>query len=277
MVNVVTVHAGHGGAKSGNSWTDPGAVGSGYLEANVARTIAAKMASIIGAKDITDNTSTNSNAIINTQAARINANADGYHISNHLNAFNGSATGVEVLYGSASEKPLAAKLSAAIAKELGIMDRGAKDGSWLGIARLTGSGKKVLLIEWGFIDNSSDMKKLMSKMDSAVAVACKVLGYGSGTAPAPAQELEPSPDVSTIIGGIGMFIYWQPQAKGNVSDAYGVWGNKRFYISNDSKLKHFRAMVEMATGRPCKEYKTWARGSEQIRVVESFTEEQEGL
>ena len=68
-----------------------------------------------------------------------------------------------------------------------------------------------------------------------------------------------------------MFIYWQPQAKGNISDAYGVWGNKRFYLNNDEKVKHFRAMVRNATGIACKEYR-WPRGSQQIKTVESFTE-----
>lgn len=78
-------------------------------------------------------------------------------------------------------------------------------------------------------------------------------------------------NIETLIGGIGMFIYWQPQAKGNVSDAYGVWGNKRFYINSTEKLKHFKEIVKNQTGKECKEYR-WARGSQQIKTVESFTE-----
>ncbi len=77
--------------------------------------------------------------------------------------------------------------------------------------------------------------------------------------------------IEKLIGGMGMFIYWQPQAKGNISDAYGVWGNKRFYINSGDKLKHFRELVKYQTGRDCKEYR-WARGSQQIKTVESFTE-----
>lgn len=115
------------------------------------------------------------------------------------------------------------------------------------------------------------------KMEDYFIARIKSYMDGSAKPVEPETPTDVKPDVEKLIGGIGMFIYWQPQAKGNISDAYGVWGNKRFYISNDSKLKHFRAMVENATGKPCKEYKTWARGSEQIRVVESFTEEQEGL
>lgn len=77
-------------------------------------------------------------------------------------------------------------------------------------------------------------------------------------------------NIEKLIGGIGMFIYWQPQAKGNVSDAYGVWGNKRFYIT-PGKLNHFRNLVKNATGQPCREYR-FKRGSEEIKTIESFTD-----
>lgn len=180
-MTIQSVHAGHGGKKNGNAWTDPGAVGNGYKEADVARTITDLMVKKTGAKNVTDNTSSTSNGIINNVAANINKCADGWQISNHLNAFNGKATGVEVLYGSASNKATAAKVSAAIAKTLGLVDRGAKDGSWLGIARNSGSGKKVLLIEWGFIDNTSDMIALFAKMDAAVNAALAVFGYSANS------------------------------------------------------------------------------------------------
>lgn len=70
---------------------------------------------------------------------------------------------------------------------------------------------------------------------------------------------------------IGMFIYFQPRATGNASDMYGVWGNKRFHLNTMDKVGHFKAMVQYQKGIPCKEYH-WARGSEQIKTVESFTE-----
>nr|DAM97797.1 MAG TPA: lysin [Caudoviricetes sp.] len=180
-MSIKSVHAGHGGRKNGNTWTDPGAVGCNYKEADVARTITALMVKKAGLKNVTDNAGTTANAIVNNVANNINKCADGWHISNHLNAFNGKATGVEVLYGSADSKATAAKLSAAIAKALGLVDRGAKDGRWLGIARHSGSGKKVLLIEWGFIDNPSDMKVLMAKMEKAVDAALAVFGYATNS------------------------------------------------------------------------------------------------
>lgn len=180
-MSIKSVHAGHGGRKNGSSWTDPGAVSCGYKEADVARTITAMVVKKAGIKNVTDNAGTTANAIVNNVANNINKCADGWHISNHLNAFNGSATGVEVLYGSFASKATAAKLSAAIAKALGLVDRGAKDGSWLGIARNSGSGKKVLLIEWGFIDNASDMKALFAKMNAAVNAALAVFGYSANS------------------------------------------------------------------------------------------------
>ena len=70
---------------------------------------------------------------------------------------------------------------------------------------------------------------------------------------------------------IGMFIYYQSRATGTASDIYGVWGNKRFHLNNMDKVGHFKNMVKNATGVACKEYH-WARSSEQIKTVESFTE-----
>jgi hypothetical protein len=60
----------------------------------------AMMVKKTGVKDVTDNAGTTANAIVNNVANNINKCGDGWQISNHLNAYNGSATGVEVLYGS---------------------------------------------------------------------------------------------------------------------------------------------------------------------------------
>lgn len=87
-----------------------------------ARPITALMVKKAGLKNVTDNVDTTENTIVNNVANDINKYADGWHISNHLNAFNGSATGVEVLYGSMDSKATVAKLSAAIAKALGLVN-----------------------------------------------------------------------------------------------------------------------------------------------------------
>lgn len=183
---ISSTHAGHGGA---GKWADTGAVGNGLQEATVARTINSKIVKATGARDVTDNKGTNANAILANTVRGINASPDGWHISNHLNAFSDpKANGIEVLYGSLADKPMAEKVSKAISDATGLFNRGAKDGTWLYIARNSGSNKKVLLIEWGFITNKSDMDKLQKNMDKGITAMLKCFGYNPTVAPKPSQS-----------------------------------------------------------------------------------------
>lgn len=180
-MSIVSSGAGHGGKKTGSTWYDPGAGGNGYNEADFTRQINQKILAITKAVDTTDNAGTSANGNLGNITANINAAADGWALSNHLNAFNGTATGVEVLYGSPSSKAKAEELSAAIAKATGLPNRGAKDGTWLYIARNSRPGKKVLLIEWAFVDNKSDMQKLVKNLDKAIAAMLACFGYSTGS------------------------------------------------------------------------------------------------
>lgn len=189
---LISTGAGHGGLKTNNKWSDSGASANGRNEADVSRVINAKLIALTGAKDTTDNLGTSVDDNLYRIAKNINSHADGVALSNHLNAFNGKATGVEVLYGSTAQKPLAAKISAAISKALGIVDRGAKDGSWLAIARNTSQNKKVLLIEWCFIDNPSDMVKLDKNLDKAVQAVAEIFGYKPQAVKSTAKPVAPS-------------------------------------------------------------------------------------
>nr|DAH80892.1 MAG TPA: Endolysin [Caudoviricetes sp.] len=108
------------------------------------------------------------------------------------------------------------------------------------------------------------------KMEDYFIARIKAYMDGSAKPVEPETPTAVKPDVEKLIGGIGMFIYWEPQAKGSVSDAYGVWGNKRFYIT-PAKLQHFKNLVKDATGKACKEYR-FKRGSDEIKTIESFTE-----
>lgn len=198
MERLISSGAGHGGVKMSEKWRDSGAVRNGRLEADVARLINSKLIALTGAKDTTDNAGTSVNDNLYRIARNINSHADGIALSHHLNAFNGKATGVEVLYGSSAQKPLAAKLSAAIAKALGIVDRGAKDGSWLSIAQNTGPNKKVLLIEWCFIDNPNDMAKLDKNMDKAVQAVAEIFGYKSTANKPTSKPAQPKPQLKSI-------------------------------------------------------------------------------
>ena len=178
-VKLASSGAGHGGAKTNNKWRDSGALSADKkrTEADITRTINSKLLKLVNAVDTTDNKGANVNDNLYHISRNINNAPDGIALSHHLNAFNGKATGVEVLYGSNADKPLASELSATIAKALGVVDRGAKDGSWLAIARNTSQNKKVLLIEWCFIDNPSDLAKLDKNMDKAIEAVAKIFGY----------------------------------------------------------------------------------------------------
>jgi hypothetical protein len=261
---------GHGGRRTGTNWMDPGAVGNGRREADVVRTITQKMQAIANVRDTTDNNATTVNQNLQNQVTLMNAAGSGVAITSHLNAFNGQATGVEVFYWAGNEQMriLAVAVSKAIADALGIVNRGAKPTTTFFVHRNTNMGVNVLLIEWCFIDNKNDMDRLDRHMDAAIHSVMNVLGYKSSSN-TNTNTNEPS-KIEKIIGGMGMFIYWQPQATGGVSDAFGVWGNKRFHIA-PRQLDHFRAIVRNATGEACREYR-WARGSDQIKTVESFTE-----
>lgn len=195
-VKLASSGAGHGGAKTNNKWRDSGALSADKkrTEADVSRTINSKLLKLVKAVDTTDNAGTSVNDNLYYISRNINSAPDGVALSHHLNAFNGYATGVEVLYGSSADKPLASKLSATIAKALGIVDRGAKDGSWLAIARNTKENKRVLLIEWCFIDNPSDLAKLDKNMDKAIEAVAKIFGYNpSADKPKPSTPSKPTP------------------------------------------------------------------------------------
>lgn len=173
--------AGHGGKKNVLAWMDPGAVNNGRFEADIARTITQKMQAIASVANTSDQAATTVNQNLQNQVNMMNAAGTGWAITNHLNAFNGQANGVEVWYWAGNEeaRKKAAEVSAAIAKALGIVDRGAKATTSLFVHRNTNSGVNVLLIEWCFIDNANDMRRLDANIDQAVRAVMGVLGYNT--------------------------------------------------------------------------------------------------
>ena len=177
-MTIKTIHAGHGGI-------DPGAVGNGYKEADIARQITDKMIAKTGAFNATDNSaiSVNDNlAKIVGNVERVSRSSNDWNISNHLNSASPQATGVEVFYFSTDSeaKQKAEQVSAVIATALGLPNRGAKHGNDLYVIRNTTG--KMLLIEWGFISNASDIKTLLANMDGAINEVIKLFGYQvSGT------------------------------------------------------------------------------------------------
>lgn len=83
-------------------------------------------------------------------------------LSNHFNAFNGSARGVEVIHSYLAQPTIARKLAEAIVNASGlplrrVFSRKTPNGrsDYYFMHRLTGS-TRTLIIEYGFIDNKAD-------------------------------------------------------------------------------------------------------------------------
>ncbi|MCU5595089.1 N-acetylmuramoyl-L-alanine amidase C-terminal domain-containing protein [Bacillus mobilis] len=108
-------------------------------------------------EDDTDNVGRTQSAIVGNQVRNINDRPNDVGFAWHNNAYDGKAHGVEVLCYSAKEAPMAARISAEIAKRTGWEDRGAKLRPDLGVIR--SSNCPFYLVEAGFIDNEGDMAK----------------------------------------------------------------------------------------------------------------------
>ena len=104
--------------------------------------------------DCTDDAGTTQSANLSNIVKKCNAHAVDLDISIHLNA--GAGTGAEVWYytGDNAGKAKAAAVSAAVAKALGIKDRGVKPSSDLYVLRNTKA--TAILVECCFVDSQTD-------------------------------------------------------------------------------------------------------------------------
>ena len=153
--------AGHGGS-------DPGAIGSGYREAEVVRSINYWFITDMRAVGYTvmDATSDSgdANTVLNAQISKANASGADVAVSFHLNSNSGTpGTGVEVWYytGSNAGYGLAAPVSQAIANRFGLVNRGTKPTRAFGWLAYT--NMPAILIECGFINNGEDMAKIIGR------------------------------------------------------------------------------------------------------------------
>ena len=159
----------------------PGASGCGLKEHEVAQKIHDKFRAVTKAVDATDNVGRTANDNLYNIVKKMNAVGKSFHVSHHLNAFNGTANGFEVWYyaGNAQAKKLAEEICAAVCKVTGWVNRGAKATTSLYVIRAsTGS---AILIEWGFVDSQKDMDIMANKMDTAVNAALAVFGYSANS------------------------------------------------------------------------------------------------
>lgn len=159
----------------------PGASGCGLKEHEVAQKIHDKFRAATKAVDATDDVGRTANDNLYNIVRKMNAVGKSFHVSHHLNAFNGTANGFEVWYyaGNAQAKKLAEEICAAVCKVTGWVNRGAKATTSLYVIRAsTGS---AILIEWGFVDSQKDMDIMAHKMDAAINAALAVFGYSASS------------------------------------------------------------------------------------------------
>ncbi len=131
--------------------------------------------------DCTDDAGTTQSKNLANIVAKCNAHSGiTLDISIHLNA--GGGTGCEVYYTSSKGKTYAGKVSAAVAKALGIKDRGAKESDILYVLNHTTA--PAILAECCFVDNKTDKAAWdVDKCAKAIveAVIGKAVSGGSGT------------------------------------------------------------------------------------------------
>ena len=159
----------------------PGASGCGLKEHEVAQKIHDKFRAATKAVDATDDVGRTANDNLYNIVRKMNAVGNSFHVSHHLNAFNGTANGFEVWYyaGNAQAKKLAEEICAAVCKVTGWVNRGAKATTSLYVIRA--SSGSAILIEWGFVDSQKDMDIMAKKMDDAVNAALEVMGDKSSS------------------------------------------------------------------------------------------------
>ena len=133
--------------------------------------------------DCTDDAGTTQSANLSNIVKKCNAHAVDLDISIHLNA--GAGTGAEVWYytGDNAGKEKAAAVSAAVAKALGIKDRGVKPSSDLYVLRNTKA--TAILVECCFVDSQTDVAAWNAdKCAKAIAEAVTGAAVSGGSAAA---------------------------------------------------------------------------------------------
>ncbi|SET84416.1 N-acetylmuramoyl-L-alanine amidase [Oceanobacillus limi] len=105
-------------------------------------------------------TRTNDKTIDSTPRANLIKNKYDYCMSNHFNAFDGEARGIETIHSIYANDDIATQLADAIKNASGlplrrVFSRRGKSGDYYYMHRLTGS-TQTTIVEYGFIDNKED-------------------------------------------------------------------------------------------------------------------------
>ena len=207
----ILLSAGHGGTDSGSIGADKG------KERDRTIYLANKVATLL--KNSGHTVTVNSEKTATGSWRFKNRNGYDYALSIHFNAFNGNATGTEVLYKGTTKK--ANELSKAVSNILGITNRGAKSRTDLYMMNIGFDN----LIEVCFHDNKSDLEKYNVNIDKVAIAIATVINGGTPT-PTP----KPSPSKPTVTGDIKYQTYdnvkkqWLPEVI-NDKDYAGNFGH----------------------------------------------------
>ena len=112
---------------------------------------------------------------------RINEHNPDVVLSFHFNAFNGNATGTEMLYYKTSKrsKRLAECLQDNVVAVLGLADRGIKGlESGRGVALLKRTNAPCVILEPFFGDNQNDLNTARNNLDELAIAICDALEVG---------------------------------------------------------------------------------------------------
>ena len=181
MAKSIIIDPGHGG-------TDPGANGFGVREKDWNLRISLyqfERLKELGAK--VSITRTNDKSLSSTARTNIIRSKYDYCISNHWNAFNGKARGVETIHSVYGGKELATNIANALVRASGLPLRrvfsrkNSSGGDYYFMHRLTG-GTRTVIIEYGFIDNADDHNwykneaNFYKAAEAVIEAVCKEIG-----------------------------------------------------------------------------------------------------
>ncbi|HHT7189443.1 N-acetylmuramoyl-L-alanine amidase [Bacillus cereus group sp. Bc222] len=167
----------HGGHNSIVQGANCGSRKEHIMDRQVKDAVAAKLRALgHTVYDDTDEMGSTQARNLSNIVANCNSHTVDLVISFHLNAFNGTANGVEVCYYD--QQGLATKVSGQLSKDIGWKDRGAIERKELYV--LAHTEAPAILIELGFIDNDNDMAKWdVDKIANSIVYA--LTGQSVGT------------------------------------------------------------------------------------------------
>lgn len=161
----IIITAGHGNVDSGSIGYDKGKEKDRTLE--LAKLVGTKLRSVGHIVAVMEEKTYNSNWNVRDR--------EGFDValSIHFNAFNGNATGTEVLYKNSVDK--ASELSKKVAATLGIKDRGAKRRTDLFMLNIGFD----MLLETCFHDNKGDLEAYNNRKDEVATIIAEVINGGT--------------------------------------------------------------------------------------------------